>query len=196
MGIKRSTLQRQIRFDAGLSLEIHQGDITRFETDAIVNAANKRLQHGGGVAGAISQGGGPTIQIESNAWVARYGPIDFNTPATTSSGDLPCKTIIHAAGPVWGEGDEDSKLSMTITSALQVAEKLHITSISMPAISTGIFGFPIDRAGAIFMRTIADFIAGNQLKYLKRILIVLLDDKTRGIFINAFDRFDWKEDKA
>ena len=98
------------KFPTGIVLMIKQGDITLAETEAIVNAANKRLRHGGGVAGAIARRGGPAIQAESAMWVAEHGPISADKPAFTSGGEMACKYVIHAVGPVWGEGDEDEKL--------------------------------------------------------------------------------------
>ena len=96
-------------------LELAQGDLTEEPLDAIVNAANAHLQHGGGVAGAIVRKGGYQIQEESNAWVRKYGPVSHAKPAYTSAGKLPCHYIIHAVGPVWGEGDEDAKLAAAVS---------------------------------------------------------------------------------
>jgi len=185
--------QRAIRFDSGISMEIQQGDITRVPADVIVNAANTQLRHGGGVAGAIARSGGPLIQQESDAWIAQFGPIDHQHPAYTSAGQLPCQYVIHAAGPIWGEGDEDRKLADTISSALVLADHLQAASISFPAISTGIFGFPADRAAEIFMHSFWNYAQTHPGIYLKRILMVLYDMAAVAIFINAFDAFHWKE---
>ena len=174
-------------------IEIMQGDITRIETGAIVNAANRHLQHGGGVAGAISRRGGTVIQEESDAWIARYGPIDANHPAVTSGGKLPCKHVIHAVGPVWGEGEEDDKLARAITSALEKAEELKLSSISLPAISTGIFGFPLERASGIFMQTLDQFCQRGDIKYLAKILIVLFDAHTYAVFSQKFNDYYGKK---
>ena len=132
-----------------------QGDITTEEVDAIVNAANEHLQHGGGVAWAISKKGGPVIQKESSAWIQKHGPVSHAHPAWTSGGLLPSKYVIHAVGPVWGDGDEDKKLSDAVTGSLRVADELTCETIALPAISTGIFGFPKDRAAEIIFETIA-----------------------------------------
>lgn len=185
--------QRTIRFASGISLEIQQGDITRVPADVIVNAANTQLRHGGGVAVAISRRGGPVIQEESDAWIAQFGPIDHQHPAYTNGGQLPCQYVIHAAGPIWGEGDEDRKLAETITSALLLADHLQAASISFPAISTGIFGFPADRAAQIFMRSFWEFAQTQSHSTLKQIRMVLYDIAALDIFINAFDAFHWKE---
>ena len=91
----------------GQTIQIVQGDITIENVDAIVNAANEHLQHGGGVAWAISKKGGPTIQKESDEWIRQHGLVPHSHPAWTSGGLLPAKYVIHAVGPVWGDGDED-----------------------------------------------------------------------------------------
>src|SRR5512143_3373996 len=115
----------------GQIIQVVQGDITIEAVDAIVNAANEHLQHGGGVAWAISKRGGPTIQKESDAWIRHHGTVSHSAPAWTSGGLLPAKYVIHAVGPVWGDtqssgagGDEDAKLASAITGTLRVADEL------------------------------------------------------------------------
>jgi O-acetyl-ADP-ribose deacetylase len=183
---------QKVTFGSGISIAVVCGDITRIETGAIVNAANRHLQHGGGVAGAISRRGGPTIQKESDAWIAKHGPIDASRPAYTSGGNLPCQYVIHAVGPVWGEGDEDRKLSDAISAALKMADTLRVASVSLPAISTGIFGFPVNRAAGIFMRSLQDFCAQHTPAHLRNITLVLFDEETYTVFNEAFLSMDWK----
>ena len=173
-------------FQSGQSLQIVQGDITTEEVDAIVNAANEQLAHGGGVAWAISKKGGPKIQQESDAWVRKHGPVSHTHPAWTSGGLLPSKYVIHAVGPVWGDGDEDKKLSDAVTGSLQVADELKCKSISMPAISTGIFGFPKDRAAGIMFKTIEAYFEKNKNSGLKQVRIVLFDQPTIEIFLHIW----------
>src|SRR5215813_13905727 len=96
------------------TIQIVQGDITIEEVDAVVNAANEHLQHGGGVAWAISRKGGSAIQKESNDWIRQHGTVSHAYPAWTSGGRLPAKYVIHAVGPVWGDGDEDHKLALAV----------------------------------------------------------------------------------
>src|SRR5215210_71098 len=103
----------------GQTIQIVQGDITIEDVDAIVNAANEHLQHGGGVAWAISKAGGPTVQQESDKWIQQHGPVSHSHPAWTSAGLLPAKYVIHAVGPVWGDGDEDNKLADAVTGCLR-----------------------------------------------------------------------------
>lgn len=163
-----------------------QGDITAEEVDAIVNAANAHLQHGGGVARVISQKGGPAIQSESDAWVREHGPVSHARPAWTSGGHLPAKYVIHAVGPVWGEGDEDSKLESAVTGSLRVADELKCSSIALPAISTGIFGFPKDRAAGIIYAAIQNYFANHPGSDLKTIKLVLYDQPTVDAFLASW----------
>src|SRR5689334_22289700 len=144
-------------FPSGQTLQILQGDLTTEEVDVIVNAANEHLQHAGGVAWAISKKGGPAVQKESDAWIRQHGRVPHDAPAWTSGGLLPAKYVIHAVGSVWGDGDEDNKLASAVISSLHVANELKCASIAMPAISTGIYGFPKDRAAKIIFATIQKY---------------------------------------
>lgn len=131
----------------GKTLELAEGDLTEQDCDAIVNAANSRLQHGGGVAGAIVRKGGWVIQEESN----RIGGTPVGTAVITGGGKLRARHVIHAVGPMMGEGDEDRKLENAARSSLDVADTNGLRSIAFPAISTGIFGYPIDRCARIML---------------------------------------------
>ncbi|MBI3170464.1 MAG: macro domain-containing protein [Chloroflexi bacterium] len=173
-------------FSSGQSLQIVQGDITTEEVDAIVNAANEHLAHGGGVAWAISKKGGPAIQKESDAWVRKHGLVSHAHPAWTSGGHLPAKYVIHAVGPVWGDGDEDKKLHDAVTGSLQVADELKCQSISMPAISTGIFGFPKDRAAGIIFKAVAAYFEKNTNSGVKQVRMVLFDQATIDEFLKVW----------
>ena len=158
-------------------------------TDVIVNAANKQLAHGGGVAAAIVKRGGQIIQEESRKWVKAHGPISYNQPAFTTAGEMKCKFVIHAVGPIWGEGNEDRKLAQAIRSSLLLANDLQAESISFPAISTGIFGFPTDRAANIFMEEISSFCSEKQNHSIHRIILVLFDTRKLSTFITSFDDY-------
>ena len=168
------------------SLQIIQGDITMEEVDAIVNAANEHLQHGGGVARTISKKGGPAIQKESDAWVRQYGTVSHASPAWTSGGRLPAKYVIHAVGPIWGDGDEDSKLESAVTGSLRVADELKCSSIATPAISTGIYGFPKERAAGIIFSGIEKYFADNPSSQLKTVKLVLYDQPTVDVFLKVW----------
>lgn len=135
-------------------LRLVHGDITELDVDAIVNAANSRLILGEGVAGAIRRKGGPQIQTECD----RVGGTPVGTAVITGGGLLKARHVIHAVGPRMGEGNEDDKLKNATLSSLQVADKSHLKSIGFPAISTGIFGFPLDRCARIMLGTTVDFL--------------------------------------
>jgi O-acetyl-ADP-ribose deacetylase len=174
------------RFTSGQNLEVCRGDITCEKTDAIVNAANSHLLHGGGVAAAIAHQGGEVIDRESREWVRVNGPVFHSKPAVTSGGNLPCKYVLHAVGPVWGEGDEDNKLIEAISGCLKTAEDLKIRSIAFPAISTGIYGFPKDRAAEIFMHIIREYFNNQPGSLINTVKIVLFDEITLHAFSTAF----------
>jgi O-acetyl-ADP-ribose deacetylase (regulator of RNase III) len=171
----------------GQAIQVVQGDITTEEVDAIVNAANEHLQHGGGVAWAISKKGGAAIQQESDAWVRQHGHVPHSAPAWTSGGLLPAKYVIHAVGPAWGDGDEDRKLALAVTGALRVADELKCSSIAMPAISTGIYGFPKERAAKILFSGIEKYFAEHS-SGLRIVKLVLFDQATVDVFIQS-----WRE---
>jgi O-acetyl-ADP-ribose deacetylase (regulator of RNase III) len=173
---------------SGLVVEIVQGDITEQKVDAIINAANRYLQHGAGVAGAILRKGGDIIRQESEEWISLHGPISHKQPAITSGGSLPCKFVIHAVGPIWGDGDEINKLELTILNSLFVANDLKCRSVAIPAISTGIFGFPVEIAATCFVKAIEIFAGGNNLFFIKTIRIVLFDSATYELFKDAFNQ--------
>jgi O-acetyl-ADP-ribose deacetylase (regulator of RNase III) len=172
------------------NIQIVQGDITTEEVNAIVNAANEHLQHSGGVARTISKQGGSAIQKESHAWIQQHGPVTHSHPAWTSAGLLSAKYVIHAVGPVWGAGDEDKKLSAAVTGSLHVADELHCSSIAMPAISTGIFGFPKERAARVIFSAIEEYFESNSSS-LKVVKIVLFDQSTVDVFVNTW-RDKWE----
>ena len=177
-----STIIETYPLPTGQSIEIAQGDLTKEHVDAIVNAANSVLAHGGGVAGAIVRAGGASIQQESESWVHKYGPVTHAEPAYTGAGKLPCRYVIHAVGPIWGEGEEDRKLEEAIRGCLQRAEMLNIQSIAIPAISTGIFGYPRDRAARIMIEALYEFFHENPTTQVELVRLVLLDEETVEIF--------------
>lgn len=175
-------LIREQILESGMHLQLIQGDITEERVDAIVNAANAHLQHAGGVAGAISRNGGPEIQIESDAWIQKFGPISHQSPAYTSGGKLPSRYVIHVVGPVWGEGEEDHKLDQAIRGTLRLGDKLGLASISFPAISTGIFGFPIERAARIILIAIQDYFQQNAGSGYQVVRVILYDQNSLHVF--------------
>jgi O-acetyl-ADP-ribose deacetylase len=167
------------------TLEIRQGDITALAVDAIVNAANVQLQHGGGVAAAIARKGGPVIQRESDALIAKLGrPLETGEPAITSGGKLPARFVIHVAGPVWGDGDEDNKLRRAIRNSLVLADEKKLESIAFPAISTGIYGFPLERGAKLMLKEAADYLRGAT--GLERVMFCLFGEPAYRVFSENF----------
>jgi O-acetyl-ADP-ribose deacetylase (regulator of RNase III) len=167
----------------GKILRLVQGDITERDVDAIVNAANSHLQHGGGVAGAIVRKGGQIIQEESN----RIGFTPVGTAVITVAGRLPAKFVIHAVGPRMGDGDEDNKLKRAVLSSLDLASEKGLKSISMPAISSGIFGFPKDRCSKILVHEGARFLKENKETTLHIVEFCIFDDTTLSYFKKEFE---------
>ncbi len=164
-------------------LEIAQGDLTQEPVDAIVNAANEHLAHGGGVAAAIVRAGGRSIQQESSDWVRQHGLVTNAEPAYTHAGSLPARYVIHAVGPVWGEGAEDAKLASAITGSLRRAEELGLQSIAFPAISTGIFGFPKERAARIFFESFQHYFAEKKDSGIVLVRMTLWGKEMVDIFL-------------
>lgn len=134
-----------------------EGDITEIAADAIVNAANTALQLGAGVAGAIRQKGGPVIQEECD----RIGGTYVGGAVITSGGNLKAKHVIHAVGPRMGEGDEDRKLESATINSLKLADEHKLNSIAFPAISTGIFGYPLPRCAKIMLGAAKKYLDGS-----------------------------------
>jgi len=161
------------------TLEVVRGDLTAQAVDAIVNAANSGLQHGGGVAGAIVRRGGESIQRESDA----LAPVPVGGAVVTGAGRLPCRFVIHAVGPVWGERDEEAKLRAAVSAALARAEERGLESVAVPAISTGIFGYPKAKGCRVIVETvIARLEAGGSLRLVR---LVAIDEETARHFAAA-----------
>lgn len=158
-------------------VELVQGDITELATDAIVNAANESLQMGGGVAGAIRRRGGLAIQRECDD----IGGTPVGTAVITTGGNLKARYVIHAVGPRWGEGDEDEKLANAVRAALKITDNKGLRSIAVPAISTGIFGFPKERAAQIILTSAVDYLQKKDTT-LRRVIFCLYDPTTLAIF--------------
>lgn len=169
----------------GKQILIKKGDITEEKADAIVNPANGQLIHGGGAARAIVVRGGEDIQRESNLIIRKSGMIPTGKAVITGSGKLPCKYIIHTVGPKMGEGNEDEKLKKAVWSALTIAELYNLESVSMPAISSGIFGFPKDRCAEIIIKAACEFLNQKDIN-LKTIILCNNDEETYNIFLKKW----------
>ena len=161
-----------------------KGDITERKVDVIVNAANSYLKHGAGVAGAIVRKGGSIIQQESD----KMGYVLVGSAVITTSGKLACNAVIHTVGPRMGQGNEDKKLRTAVQSCLRLATDKGFKSISMPAISSGIFGFPKDRCAKILLEETKSFLENNHNNTsLEVIEFCIFDDETLGYFKTEFD---------
>jgi O-acetyl-ADP-ribose deacetylase (regulator of RNase III) len=183
-----STLISQLSLPTGQTITLYHGDLTEEAVDAIVNAANDGLMHGGGLAGAIVRRGGQSIQLESIQWVREHGAAGHDKPALTRAGTLPCKAIIHAVGPTWADGmhHEDEKLRTAYTAALRLAHEQGFTSVAFPSISSGIFDFPVERGAAIAVKALEDFCAAHPTSPVRDLRFVLIDAQTLDVFKREF----------
>jgi O-acetyl-ADP-ribose deacetylase (regulator of RNase III) len=163
-------------------LTLVQGDITRVAADAIVNAANSALAGGGGVDGAIHRAGGPAIMADLHA---RYGA-DRHCPTgsavVTVAGDLPARWVIHAVGPVWrgGEAGEAGLLASAYRTSLELASELGARAVTLPAISTGIYGYPVEEGARVALGTVAEALSGETS--VERATFVLFSTGSLGAF--------------
>jgi len=162
-----------------------RGDLTRETTDALVNAANSDLLPGGGVCGAIHRAGGPAIAEECRRLRAQRGPVATGQAVATTGGQLPAKHVIHAVGPVWEGGDhrESELLASCYREAMRVADELKLHSIAFPAISTGIFGYPVEQAAWVAIPTAIETL--QSAKHLVLVKFVLFDKPTLDTFAKA-----------
>lgn len=172
----------------GILVEVLHGNIVELEVDAIVNAANSRLLHGGGVAGAIARAGGPSIQSESN----RIAPIPTGNAGITSAGSLPCRFVIHAVGPIWGGGgfNEAELLGLAVLRSLHLAAEKKLRSVAFPVISAGVFGFPPQQAASILVTTVRDFIARFPESSLERFILIDIGRPLAAVLAEEVQR--WK----
>jgi O-acetyl-ADP-ribose deacetylase len=165
-------------------IRLVSADLTERDVDSIVNAANSHLQHGGGVAGAIVRKGGRIIQDESN----KIGSVPVGHAAITTGGRLKARFVVHAVGPMTGEGDEDKKLSNAIKNVLALAQEKKMKSISIPAISAGIFGFPKDRCAKILVGETVSFLKSFPATMLKLVEFCIVDEEAFKFFKREMER--------
>ncbi len=166
-----------------IAIDLFQGDITSFACDAMVNAANKELAGGGGVDGAIHRAGGPTIMEECR----HIGSCPTGHAVATTAGRLPAKAVIHAVGPIWqgGSHKESELLRAAFQEALRIANDLKLTHLAAPAISTGVYRFPLHEAAAVTLEAIKDFISDNESLLIRRITMVLYSKEHYQAFQSA-----------
>lgn len=159
-----------------------KGDITKINSDAIVNAANTSLMGGGGVDGAIHRAGGPAILEECRKIVARQGGCKTGEAVITTGGKLPAKFVIHTVGPVWngGRNREKEKLASCYHNSLLLAVENECATIAFPNISTGIYGFPKNEAAKIALETVSSFLA--EAERIEKVIFVCFDEENYRIY--------------
>lgn len=167
-----------------MTIEATAGDITVLDVEVVVNAANEHLQHGGGVALAIARAGAPVVDDESARWVSEHGPLSPGETAVTGAGSMPATWIVHVVGPRFRAGQENRQLlEEAVTAALDRAGDLGARSIALPAISAGIFGYPLDEACAVIVGTVKRWTAEHP-STLERIVLCGFDSRAKEAFVS------------
>ena len=165
------------------SLGLVQGDITKQDVDAIVNAANSSLMGGGGVDGAIHRAGGPSIMEECRQIIARIGRLPTGQAVITTGGNLKARHVIHTVGPIWHGGNkgEDQLLASSYRESLKLAAERKLKTVAYPSISTGVYGYPIADASKVALNTVMDFLRSESTS-LDKVVFVLFDFNTYQIY--------------
>ena len=156
-----ATLLAELDFPHGRKFQVVQGDLLQEPVDAIVNAANAHLVHGGGVAGVIARAAGPALQRDSESIVRERGPLPTGSAAVTSAGRLPFKGVIHVVGPRYGEDDEEAKLRRALLAAFRCAHESGWSSLSFPAVSSGIFAVPLGICARAYLSAVRSWFASE-----------------------------------
>eukprot|EP00823_Brevimastigomonas_motovehiculus_P004433 TRINITY_DN2932_c0_g1_i1.p1 TRINITY_DN2932_c0_g1~~TRINITY_DN2932_c0_g1_i1.p1 ORF type:complete len:338 (+),score=113.16 TRINITY_DN2932_c0_g1_i1:148-1161(+) len=194
---KESILKCEEKIGGGSSvIQVRLGDMTLEKVDAIVNAANGSLVHASGLAGAILKKGGAIIRAESEQYIDEHGKLDEGMVAKTSAGKLPCKYVFHAVGPMWHDGKkgEDIVLDMAIRNCLEMADENKCKSISIPAISSGIFGMPRKQCASWIYATTVDYLEKREKndsthsKSLQEVRFVNFDNETTSSFVEVYNQ--------
>ena len=164
-------------------LALWEGDITRFAADAIANAANSRLIGGGGVDGAIHRAGGPSIMAELDVIRARTGGCPTGSAVVTGAGNLPARYVLHAVGPVYRDGrhGEPELLAACYRTCLELAQQHGAKTVSFPSISTGVYGYPLEPAAAIAVRTVVEFLQRPDCR-IERVTFVVFGPAAREVY--------------
>jgi len=168
-------------------IELIKGDITKFDVDAIVNAANSSLLGGSGVDGAIHSAGGTEILDECKKIRHKQGRCEVGEAVITTAGNLPAKHVIHTVGPVWDRGDleEEKLLGNCYKNSLILAVENNIETISFPNISTGVYGFPKEPAAKIAIREVREFL--KEHNSIKKVIFLCFDEENYEIYQRIFD---------
>jgi O-acetyl-ADP-ribose deacetylase (regulator of RNase III) len=167
-------------------LALVRGDITRQGVDAVVNAANSTLMGGGGVDGAIHRAGGAEILEECRKIIARIGSLSPGRAAATTAGKLPAKRVIHTVGPVWrgGDNDEEATLANAYSESLRLARKEGLRTVAFPSISTGAYGYPVEKAAKVALETVAAFVKAHPEAF-DEIRFVLFSERDLEVYGEA-----------
>ena len=187
-------MERKVR---GTRLLLKRGDITREDTEAIVNAANALLMGGGGVDGAIHKAGGPSILEECRRIIAARGPLLPGQAVATCAGNLKARRVIHTVGPIWSGGNqgEDGELRDCYLNCLGLAWKLELRTLAFPSVSTGAYGYPVERAAGIALKAVIDFIrtrtkARIRSRKLPEVRFVLFSEDDLDAYRRALEYID------
>ena len=169
-------------------IELLHGDITKIKADGIVNAANSSLLGGGGVDGAIHRAGGKAILEDCLKIRDRQGGCKVGEAVITTAGNLPAKFVIHTVGPVWNNGrnDEERLLALSYFNSLELAVQHNIKTIAFPNISTGIYGFPKDKAAPIAINTTKEFLEST--KIIQRVIFVCFDEENYNLYFDILGK--------
>lgn len=169
----------------GRTFIVEVADLLCAPVDAIVNAANGHLAHGGGVARVISLAAGPALDQEGDALVKAHGPVPTGQAVVTGAGRLPFKGVIHAVGPAQGQGDEGRKLAAALGAAFLRAHERGWASLAFPAVSAGIFAVPLDVCARAYVRAVRDFFAAHPDTPLRTLRLTLLERGALATHVEA-----------
>jgi O-acetyl-ADP-ribose deacetylase (regulator of RNase III) len=173
-------------------VELIRGDITSQDVGAVVNAANSGLAGGGGVDGAIHRAGGPDILAECRQIIRRIGRLPTGQAVITTAGRMPARHVIHTVGPIHSGKPEDPELlAACFTESLKLADAHGLESVAFPAISCGVYGYPLDAAAAVSLKAVADYCRGQSAVRIVR--FVLFDPAAHDAFAAAAERMQWDD---
>ena len=176
---------------SGKTLSLKMGDITREAADAIVNAANSNLMGGGGVDGAIHRAGGPAIVAECREIVGARGRLPAGQAVITTGGNLPAKYVIHTVGPIWHDGvhGEAELLASAYRQSLELMAENRLRTVAFPSVSTGAYGYPVEKAAKVALGTVASFL-GEETTSVESVVFVLFSEAALRAYQNALSGLD------